>query len=632
MGWEAHLCGIMRKLLPLLFPVLLFVSCAGNDGSSDTTTKPPPPQGWTDESLLAVLDAQDHRNTHALCAFLKDSSATVRAAAALAFASVQDSTARPYLMEALSDANTMVRIQAAFALGLVADSASLAVLNAASDREKEQVAVQAMMEAGFRAELALRKHDATWFISYLQSGNRDIRTRAVQSLSRLPKEELAPVANDILQAVDAERDPAVRMFLVSALKSNATKQVTEKLTALALSDSLPMIRIAALRSLGANKDKAQAAFFLDRMNDSNVGVQQTALEQLQRIEGPMDGNAIWRTAQEHADYSIKLPLYGLVMKHGNEQTRMVCGSLMQSLSHQDLGPYWNAALISALGPSMEQDSLVVLIRSTRPAVERQAALEQWFVSFHEKLKTMEITTEGRDRWLAGFMHDVFLTKDAGLIAAVCEKLGKEEPSFLKLLLTEPTVSALRQALHPIRDLETLQYLDQAIAKRDGLPAPTHKSLTFNHPIDLARLRTLKQGQQYRITTTNGEIVLALEPEVAPGSCAAFDSLVTSGYYNGKAFHRVIPNFVAQGGCPRGDGYGGMPWTLRTEVGPQGFVEGAVGLASAGHDTESCQFFIMTAAAPHLDGRYTRFAHVVSGMEVTKKLQVGDLMKTVERMP
>jgi cyclophilin family peptidyl-prolyl cis-trans isomerase len=620
----------MRKLLPLLFPVLLFVSCGGNDGSSDTTTKPPPPQGWTDEGLLAVLDAQDHRNTPALCAFLKDSSANVRAAAAMAFASVQDSAAAPCLIGALSDANTMVRIHAAFALGLVADSASLAVLNKASDMEKEQAAVQAMMEAAFRAELRLNKHDATWHISFLQSGNRDVRTRAVQSLSRLPKEELAPVANDILHAVNAEQDPTVRMFLVNALKSNSTKAVTDTLLALALSDSLPMIRIAALRALGANKDKAHASFFLDRLNDSDVGVQQTALEQLQRIEGPMDGDAIWKTAQEHPDYSIKLPLYGLVMKHGNAQTRMVCGSLMESLSHQDLGPYWNAALMNALGPTMAQDSLLVLIRSSRPAVERQAALVAWFDA--ENLALKEINKEAYDRWLAGFMQNVFSTQDAGLIAAVCEKLVERDPAFLKLLLTDPLVSSLREALHPIRDLETLQYLDMAIAKRDGLPAPAHKAPPFNHPIDLARLRTLKHDQQYRITTTKGEIILALEPEVAPGSCVAFDSLVTAGYYNGKAFHRVVPNFVAQGGCPRGDGYGGMPWTLRTEIGPQGFVEGAVGLASAGHDTESCQFFIMTAAAPHLDGRYTRFAHVVSGMDAAKKLQVGDVMQRVERMP
>ena len=619
----------MRTLLPLLILVSLFTACTGNGGSENTTARPPAPEGWADERLLAVLDAQDRRNTAALCAFLKDSSATVRTAAALAFASVQDSSAAPCLITALSDANTMVRMNAAFALALVADSASLAALNKASDQEKEQAAVQGMMEAGFRAELALRKHNATWFISYLQSGNGDVRTRAVQSLARLPKEELVPVANDILHAVNVEQDPAVRMFLAGALKSNATPAVTGKLTALALSDSLPMIRIAALRALGANKENAQAAFFLDRLNDSDAGVQQTALEQLQRIEGSLDGDALWKTAQEHADYSIKLPLYGLVMKHGSADTKLVCRSLMESLSHQDLGPYWNAALISALGPTMAQDSLLVLIRSARPAVERQAALVAWFDA--ENLALKEISKDAHDRWLAAFMLETFQTKDAGLIAAVCEKLGAEDPAFLKLLLTGPTVSALRQALHPIRDLETLQYLGQAIAKRDGLLPPEHKPLPYNHPIDKARLASLKHDQRYRITTTKGEIVLMLEPSVAPGSCVAFDSLVTAGYYTGKAFHRVIPNFVAQGGCPRGDGYGGMPWTLRTEIGPQGFVEGAVGLASAGHDTESCQFFIMLAAAPHLDGKYTRFAHVVSGMDVAKRLQVGDVMQRVERV-
>ena len=105
-----------------------------------------------------------------------------------------------------------------------------------------------------------------------------------------------------------------------------------------------------------------------------------------------------------------------------------------------------------------------------------------------------------------------------------------------------------------------------------------------------------------------------------------------GYYGGKFFHRVVPNFVAQGGCPRGDGYGSMDWTLRTEIGYEGFTKGAVGLASAGRDTESCQFFIMTAAAPHLDGKYTRFAHVVEGQDVADVLAVGDMILAVQKMP
>jgi cyclophilin family peptidyl-prolyl cis-trans isomerase len=94
---------------------------------------------------------------------------------------------------------------------------------------------------------------------------------------------------------------------------------------------------------------------------------------------------------------------------------------------------------------------------------------------------------------------------------------------------------------------------------------------------------------------------------------------------------MVPNFVLQGGCPRGDGYGGMPWTLRTEIGRKLFTAGSVGLASAGRDTESCQFFITHSATPHLDGRYTRFGEVVSGMDVVWRLQVGDVMERVERV-
>src|SRR5690606_20613388 len=104
---------------------------------------------------------------------------------------------------------------------------------------------------------------------------------------------------------------------------------------------------------------------------------------------------------------------------------------------------------------------------------------------------------------------------------------------------------------------------------------------FNHPINQGKLRALKQGQRYLISTSQGDIIIATDVNDCPGSSLAFDSLVTAGYYNGKYFHRMVPNFVVQGGCPRGDGYGGMPWTLRTEIGRQPFSAGSVGLASAG---------------------------------------------------
>lgn len=616
-------------ILPLLLAALM-AGCA--ETTPEDRTVPTPGGRWTDARLQAVLQAQEHRRTADLCALLQDSVAAVREAAALALASVQDSAARPCLLAALRDADATVRGAVGLALSGVADSMALAALLKVAEQEQDSMVRAGLLGVGFAAELRLRKHDPDWYISYLESDHRGIRRRAAQTLSRLPREVLAPTAASVLHAVQVERDPAVRQFLVASLKHHATRGVTDTLRRLAERDSLPRIRIAAVRALGAKEDTLLAPLLLERATtDPDPGVRQVAVEQLQRYHVHLDGDAIWKAAQESSDYRVKLPLYGLVMKHAGPETRVICRMLMESMRRQDLGPYLNAALITAVGPTLPQDTLLAMVLGDRPAVERQAALTASMAQFQEKLKAGEIDQAGRDRWLVGQLRQVLASGDAGLIAAVCDRLAEERPEFLRQLLTGSVVARVREALHPVRDLETLQLLDQALARRDGREPPVHAAPPFNHPIDRARLGVLRDGQRYRIVMAKGTIVLAIEPATAPGSCVAFDSLVTAGYYDGKAFHRIVPNFVAQGGCPRGDGFGGMPWTLRTEVGPRGFVEGAVGLASAGRDTESCQFFIMLSAAPHLDGRYTRFARVISGLEVARRLEVGDVMTKVERV-
>jgi cyclophilin family peptidyl-prolyl cis-trans isomerase len=90
----------------------------------------------------------------------------------------------------------------------------------------------------------------------------------------------------------------------------------------------------------------------------------------------------------------------------------------------------------------------------------------------------------------------------------------------------------------------------------------------------------------------------------------------------------VPDFVAQGGDPRGDGSGSTPYTLRSELAQLVYGAGAVGLASAGKDTESCQFFFTHQPTPHLDGRYTIFAQVVKGMDVAQQLEIGDRIVTI----
>jgi peptidylprolyl isomerase len=122
----------------------------------------------------------------------------------------------------------------------------------------------------------------------------------------------------------------------------------------------------------------------------------------------------------------------------------------------------------------------------------------------------------------------------------------------------------------------------------------------------------------------GRVVIALEPNLAPKTVAHFKDLVRKGFYDGLAFHRVIPGFMAQGGDPRGDGTGGSGHTVPAEFSQGHFVRGTVGLAR-GEDPDSgdSQFFICFAPAPFLDGKYTIFGQVVSGMKAVDALKAGD---------
>ena len=174
-------------------------------------------------------------------------------------------------------------------------------------------------------------------------------------------------------------------------------------------------------------------------------------------------------------------------------------------------------------------------------------------------------------------------------------------------------------------------MQATIDKLNKAPKPTPSPLATaaQHPIDWAVVQTVPLGQQVRLRTSKGIILLELKPNEAPGAVASFVTLINQKFYDKLYFHRVVPNFVAQGGDPRGDGNGRAPYNLRSEFGDLRYEEGSVGLASAGKDTESCQFFITHTPTPHLDGRYPIFAQVVGGMDVVHKLEIGDQILGVE---
>lgn len=133
-----------------------------------------------------------------------------------------------------------------------------------------------------------------------------------------------------------------------------------------------------------------------------------------------------------------------------------------------------------------------------------------------------------------------------------------------------------------------------------------------------------------IETEKGNIVLELFDKDAPKTVENFEKLINKGYYDGLTFHRVIPNFVIQGGCPKGDGTGGPGYSIKCETkgNPRKHGRGALSMAHAGKDTGGSQFFITHSPQPHLDGVHTVFGQVIEGMDVVNKIKAKDLMKKV----
>ena len=127
----------------------------------------------------------------------------------------------------------------------------------------------------------------------------------------------------------------------------------------------------------------------------------------------------------------------------------------------------------------------------------------------------------------------------------------------------------------------------------------------------------------------GEIRIEFFAEDAPKTVENFVTLAKKGFYNGLNFHRVVPDFVVQGGCPKGNGTGGPGYTIKAEFNKQKHVRGSVAMARSQHpDSAGSQFYICYGSTPHLDGQYTVFGKVVSGMELVDRIKQGDKMTSV----
>jgi peptidylprolyl isomerase len=216
-----------------------------------------------------------------------------------------------------------------------------------------------------------------------------------------------------------------------------------------------------------------------------------------------------------------------------------------------------------------------------------------------------------------------LSDDLEAILAIVEGLGVTRDTrampALNEALRSPEPSVARAAAKALKQITGRDFSGQ-------IPEP---GSPLHTDFDFRRLWSLPDTVQMTIETTSGPIAIELYTREAPFTVLNFVRLATERrYFDGLTFHRVVPNFVVQGGDPRGDGWGGPGYTIRSEFTQRSYGTGSIGMASAGKDTEGSQFFITHSPQPHLDGRYTLFGRVVTGQQAVDRLQVGDRMTAV----
>lgn len=206
---------------------------------------------------------------------------------------------------------------------------------------------------------------------------------------------------------------------------------------------------------------------------------------------------------------------------------------------------------------------------------------------------------------------------AKMIFAALQKIGDARAvPFLEEALKTPDKVISQTAAETLTKLTGTDYSSQIVSQ-------TRPHAEFRY----SEIATLGGARAF-IKTNRGNIEIQLFADSAPLTVWNFVQLAEKGFFDRLTFHRVVPNFVIQGGDPRGDSWGSPGYAIRSEFNQRHFLRGTVGMASAGKDTEGCQFFITHSEQPHLDGRYTIFGQVTSGMDVVDTIQEGDVMELV----
>jgi cyclophilin family peptidyl-prolyl cis-trans isomerase/HEAT repeat protein len=599
-----------------------------------------PRHGIRERALLALGRIQDPETLPALAAVLEDAEPSVRGAAAFVIGQMTGEAARESaestLLDALRDeVDPAVSALLIEALGKVGgENASLPLAEALDDPSSE-VRGRAAIALGLlgRREIAHEGADLA-LVGHAGEFEDEVRWRVYYALAR----RKAPSALDVFIEGLGDRHALVRAYAARGLGELKDDRGLYPLMSL-LADDDWRVAVNAARSLGRSEDPRAIEPLAQLASSSDEHLALTAIDALGALGGDRAsevlaaglGSENWRIqaacarAFADADSANALPYLTRMLESPNAHIRAAAAA--------GLGSVGDAPAARALLDLVSREGNSLVLASAFNAMAGLEGLKAGvLLELAKGCDDMVVAAslagaigETGDERAADALVDLYrrfpdvadVTPHMEIIDALGRIKSREPVGLLREALEDPRKPVAEKAAWALEEITGEDFSGQV---------PVNS--TVEGEPDFRRARDLA-GAKVRINTDKGEILIRLLTDDAPVTVCNFADLVEGGYFDGLTFHRVVPDFVIQGGCPRGDGWGGPGYMIPCEYNHARYGRGYVGMALAGKDTGGSQFFITHSPQPHLDGRYTIFGVVEAGMDVVDEIQVGDRMTSLE---
>ena len=604
------------------------------------TAHPDPAFRITMINGLSAIQSEDALDS--LEVLLHDPIAEVRVAAAYALGQSGNGKAAPILLQSFKNKDT-VDISNLFnsnvleAIGKTGDAALLKHLATVNTyRPSDTLLILGQTRAIYRFGLrGITLPEGTdLMVKYATDLTlaREIRQTAAHYLSRMSNISLESSKFQLSELLLKEGDVNIKMAIALALGKVRDPQVYAVLMGLINGDEDYRVKLNALRST-RNYPYIQIVEPMLRLLDNpDLRVAQGAAQYVLQKGNASDASIYRNFIKDTMHWSVKSTMFSAVLKHIPSyftNTKKIVREQILDLYDQTTDPYQKAAYLDALA----HDPLNYILMEEKGFSDGPILKTAGMMGLGKILSNPKFTSVYKNRSNSIRRQIIEIIKkemnngDTGAMAVGAGVLRNEDNNLKQLIDSTQFLTDILSNLSLPQEIETYNEILQTVSYLNG-SAYTPKKLDYNHPIDFATLSRFT-APKATLKTSKGNITIQLMPEVAPGSVANFINLSSEDFYDNKVFHRVVNNFVIQGGCPRGDGYGSLDYSIRSEL-PQIYYddEGYLGMASAGLHTEGTQFFITHSPTPHLDGKYTILGKVVSGMEAVHTMTQGDQITDV----